>query len=162
MPGGSERKKAMKKILGVAGGALLLAVGVVALTGWRGGCSGHGHGHGRDPARMAAFVTDRVDGLLDDVDATAEQRTRIHAVKDRMLAAGQAARGGHTEAHDALVAEWKSATPDAARLHALVDERVEEMRALAHQAVDAGVEVHGVLTPEQREKLTRKMERWHR
>jgi Spy/CpxP family protein refolding chaperone len=161
MPGGSERKKAMKKILGIAGGALLLAVGVVALTGWKGGYGGHGH-HGRDPARMAAFVTDRVDGLLDDVDATADQRTRIHAVKDRMLAAGQAARAGRTEAHDALVAEWKSATPDAARLHALVDERVEEMRALAHQAVDAGVEVHGVLTPEQREKLTRKMERWHR
>jgi Spy/CpxP family protein refolding chaperone len=161
MPGGSERKKAMKKILGIAGGALLLAVGVVALTGWKGGYGGHGH-HGRDPARMAAFVTDRVDGLLEDVDATADQRTRIHAVKDRMLAAGQAAREGRTEAHDALVAEWKSATPDAARLHALVDDRVEEMRALAHQAVDAGVEVHGVLTPEQREKLTRKMERWHR
>jgi periplasmic protein CpxP/Spy len=162
MPGGPERKKAMKKILGVAGGALLLVVGVVVLTGWRGGCGGHGHGHGRDPARMAAFVTDRVDGLLDDVDASPDQRARVHAVKERMLAAGQTAREGRKEAHDALVAEWKSATPDAARLHALVDERVEEMRALAHQAVDAGVEVHGVLTPEQREKLTRKMERWHR
>jgi Spy/CpxP family protein refolding chaperone len=157
-----QEEKTMKKILGGAAAALLVVAGVVGLAGFAGGCGGHGHGHGRDPARMAAFVTDRVDDLLDDVDATPEQRTRIRAVKDRLLAAGEATRAGRKEAHDAVVAEWKAATPDAARLHALVDARAEEMRAFAHQAVDAGVEVHGVLTPEQREKLTRKAERWHR
>jgi protein CpxP len=151
----------MKKIFAGAAAALVAVFGVVALSGFAGGCHGRGHGHG-DPARLAAFATDRVDDLLDDVDATPEQRTRVHAVKDRLLAGTAEARAGRKEAHDAVVAEWKSATPDAARLHALVDERVEEMRALAHQAVDGGVEVHGVLTPEQREKLTRKVERWHR
>ena len=153
----------MEKILAVLGGASLLVVGVVALVGWSGGCGrGHGHGHGRDPAQVAAFVTDRVDDALDDVDATPEQRTRIHAVKERMLAAGQALRAGRAEAHDAVFAEWKAERPDAAKLHALVDAQAEELKALAHQAVDAGVEVHDILTPEQREKLTRKMERWHR
>lgn len=152
----------MNVFIGGAAAALVVAAGVVGLTGFTGGCRSHGWGHGRDPARMAGFVTDRVDDLLDDVDATPEQRTRIQAVKDRLLAASAQTRGGHAEAHDALLAEWKSGSPDAARLHALVDARVEEMRALAHQAVDAGVEVHGVLTPEQREKLTRKAERWHR
>jgi Spy/CpxP family protein refolding chaperone len=111
---------------------------------------------------VAAFVTDRVDDVLDDVDATPEQRTRIHAVKDRLLAAGQQARAGHEEVHAAILGEWKAEQPDAARLHAVVDQRIEELRALAHQAVDGGVEVHGILTPEQREKLTRKAERWHR
>lgn len=155
----------MQKILAIIGGASLALVGVVALAGWAGGgCGGHGrgHGHGRDPAQVAAFVTDRVDGLLDDVDATPEQRTRIHAVKEKVLAEAQALHSDRKEAHDAIVAEWKSASPDAAKLHALVDARAEEMKALAHQAVDAGVEVHGILTPEQREKLTRKIERWHR
>jgi Spy/CpxP family protein refolding chaperone len=150
----------MKKIIGITAVSLAAVVAVVGLVGW-GGC-GHGHGHGRDPAEVASFVTARVDDALDDVDATPDQRTRIHAVKDRLLASGQAARAGHREAHDALLAEWKSASPDAAKLHALVDERVEAMRAFAHQAVDAGVEVHGVLTPEQREKVTKKVERWHR
>ena len=150
----------MKKILGAAAAALLVAVGFVALTGFRGGCGGHRHG--RDPAEVAAFATDRVDDALDDLDATPEQRTRVHAVKDRLLAAAQAARGDHHEAHEALLAEWKSASPDAAKLHVLVDARADELRALAHQAVDAGVEVHGILTPEQREKLARKAERWHR
>lgn len=153
----------MKKVLGIAAAGLLAVAGVVALTGFRGGCGGHGHGRGgHDPERMAAFVTDHVDDALDDLDATPDQRARIHAVKERLLAAGAKAREGRKAAHGALLAEWKSEAPDRARLHALVDERVEEMRALAHEAVDAGVEVHGVLAPEQRAKLGRKAERWHR
>ncbi len=149
----------MKKLAVAAGVVLLLAVGFVTLTGFHGGC---GHRGARDPAQVAAFVTDRVDDALDDLDATPDQRTRILAVKDRMLASGQQLRAGHKEGHDAMLAEWKSATPDAAKLHALVDARVEEMRTLAHQAVDSGIEVHGILTPEQREKVTKKVERWHR
>lgn len=152
----------MDRTLAVTTGAALAVLGFVALTGFRGGCGSHGHRHGRDPAELAAFVTDRVDDALDDVDATPEQRERIHAVKDRLLAAGQAARGDRKAVHDAVVGEWRSSAPDAAKLHALVDERAEAMKAFAHQAVEAGVEVHGILTPEQREKLDRKMERWHR
>lgn len=152
----------MKKTIGIAAAALVVAAGVVTLTGFGAGCRSHGHGHGRDPAEVAAFVTDRVDDALDDLDATPEQRTRINEVKDRMLQAGLAARGGHRETHETLLAEWKATSPDASKLHALVDARVDAMRALAHQAVDAGIEVHGTLTPEQREKLTRKAERWHR
>jgi Spy/CpxP family protein refolding chaperone len=148
-----------KKIAGAAAALLLLAVGFVTLTGFHGGCGRRGP---RDPAQAAAFVTDRVDDALDDLDATPDQRTRIHAVKDRMLAAAQQLHAERQQTHDALLGEWKSATPDAARLHALVDARAEEMRKLAHQAVDAGIEVHGILTPEQREKVTKKVERWHR
>ncbi len=150
----------MKKIVGAAGAVLALALGFAALTGFRGGCGLHGHP--RDPAQVAAFVTDRVDDALDDLDATPEQRTRIHEVKDRLLAAGQKVRAGHDEAHATMLAEWKAEQPDAAKLHALVDARVEELRGLAHQAVDAGIEVHGVLTAEQRAKVTKKVERWHR
>ena len=61
---------------------LALGVGVLALSGFAWGW----HHHRHDPARMAQFVTERVDDALDDVDATAEQREKIHAVKDRMLA----------------------------------------------------------------------------
>ena len=149
----------MRKLAVAAGAVLLLAIGFVTLTGFHGGC---GHRGPRDPAQTAAFVTDRVDDALDDVDATPDQRARIHAVKDRMLAAAQRLHAERQQTHDALLAEWKSATPDAAKLHALVDARAEEMKKLAHEAVDAGIEVHGILTPEQREKLTKKIERWHR
>jgi Spy/CpxP family protein refolding chaperone len=140
----------------LAGGAAGLAA-VALLAGFRGGCGGHRHGH--DPAEVAAFVTDRVDDALDDLDATPEQRQRIHAVKDRLLAEGTRLRGARAETHREVIAQWDAAEPDAARLHALVDSRIEEMRAMAHQAVDAAVEVHGALTPEQRAKVSRKLHR---
>jgi len=101
-----------------------------------------------------------VDDALDDLDATPAQRTQINAVKERMLATALSHRETRQETHAALVAEWKVEKPDAAKLHALVDQRAAEMTAVAHQAVDAAVEVHDALTPEQRAKVTRKLERF--
>lgn len=149
-----------KKIGTAAAALLLLGVGLVTLTAFRGG--GFCHGGHRDPAQLAAAASKHVDDLLDDVDATPDQRTRIHAVADRMIEAAKAVHAGQQGTHDALLEAWKSDAPDAAKLHALVDQRVEEMRKVAHEAVDAGIEVHGILTPDQRAKLTRKIERWHR
>jgi Spy/CpxP family protein refolding chaperone len=149
----------MKKILGGAAAALGLVVGVVALTGFHGGCGAHPHG--RDPAQLAAFVNDRVDDALDDIDATPDQRTKIHAIADRVVAAAKEAHAGQDEARAAFLAEWKADKPDRAKLHALVDARVDALRKVAHQAVDAGADAHDVLTPAQREKVTRKIERWH-
>lgn len=150
-----------KRIAIGAGVALAAILAVGTLAAFTGRCGWHGgHGlHGRDPAAVAAFVSDRVDDALDDLDATPDQRERIHAVKGRMLAEAGKLRATRGEAHREIVAQWDAEKPDAARLHALVDAKMDEMRALAHQAVDAGIEVHDVLTPEQRAKLSRKMHR---
>jgi Spy/CpxP family protein refolding chaperone len=131
---------------------------VLALAGF-GRCGGP---HPRDPSQMAAFVTDRVDDMLDDLNATDAQRQQIHAIKDRLLAQALEMHKDGEPLHAEVKAQWESATPDRARLHSLVDQRFDAMRAFAHQAVDAAVEVHDILTPEQRAKLERKMERMHR
>jgi Spy/CpxP family protein refolding chaperone len=111
---------------------------------------------------VAAFVNGRVDDLLDDLDATPDQRTKIHAIASRLLAEGQQIHADHDQVRATILGEWKAGTPDKAKLHALVDARADALRKLAHDAVDAGVEAHDVLTPAQREKLTKKAERWHR
>jgi Spy/CpxP family protein refolding chaperone len=147
----------MKKITLAAIGGALVAATALALTAFGGGHFRHGP---REPAEVAAFVTDRVDDALDDLDATPAQRAQVNAVKERMLASALAHRETRLETREALLAEWKAEKPDAARLHALVDRRAAELTALAHQAVDAAVEVHDVLTPEQRAKVTRKVERF--
>ncbi len=131
---------------------------VLALAGF-GRCGGP---NSRDPSQVAAFVTDRVDDTLDDLNATDAQRQQIHAIKDRLLSKGLELRKEGEPLHAEVLAQWQSATPDRARLHALVDQRFEAMRAFAHEAVDAGIEVHGILTPEQRERVTKKVERLHR
>jgi Spy/CpxP family protein refolding chaperone len=134
------------------------AAGFVLLSGFAGGC---GH-HPRDPAEVTAAVTAHVDDVLDDLKTTDAQRQQILAVKDRMLAKGLALRQAGQPLHEELLAQWNSPNPDRARLHALVDQQLDAMRAFAHDAVDAGVEVHDTLTPEQRAQVTKKAERMRR
>src|SRR5512144_3264463 len=99
-----------KKTLAVGAAAVGILGGAAVLTGFAGGCHGHGwHGrHGRDPAAMAAAVTGHVDEALDELDATPAQRTKIHEVKDRLLAAARTAHEGREQDHAAMLAAWRS------------------------------------------------------
>jgi len=142
-------------LLAVAGGLLLSA-------GFASGCHRGPGGHHRDPAELAKFVTERVDDALDDLDATPAQRERINAVKDRLLAEGAKARGDRDALHAELLAQWKADPIDRARLHQIVDERIDALRAFAHAAADGAADAHDVLTPEQRAKVAKKAERMHR
>jgi Spy/CpxP family protein refolding chaperone len=56
-------------------------------------------------------------------------------------------------ARDEAFTQLASDTPDAQKLHSLVDARIDAMRAFAHKMTDAALEVHGTLTPEQRKEL---------
>ncbi len=140
----------MKKVLTV--GSAILAVVLLSGFGWRGGHGGCGGGN-RDPERMKQFVTWRLDDKLDDLKATEAQRKSIHALKDGLFEDGKQVMEGQQAARAEAFAQLTSEQPDAQKLHALVDERFEAMRALAHKATDAALEAHKVLTPEQRKVL---------
>ena len=141
-------KKTVPVLLGLA------AVFVLA-AGFRGGCGGHRH----DPASIDRMVTSHLEDALDDLDATPAQRTQVTALKDRLLQKGAALRQGSQETRRELVAQWDSASPDRAKVHALIDARIDAMRAFAHEAADAAVDLHGILTPEQRAKISKKIHR---
>ncbi|XXF76684.1 periplasmic heavy metal sensor [Myxococcaceae bacterium GXIMD 01537] len=138
----------MNKKLLVAASAVL---GVVLLSGFAG--RGH-HGWGRhDPARIKQFVTWKVDDRLEDLDATDAQKKAIHSIKDRLLDDGQRLMQEQQGARAAVVEQLRTDKPDAKALHAMVDARIDALRAFAHQATDAALEAHQVLTPEQRKVL---------
>lgn len=143
-------KTGLKKLLPLAA---LLVAGVAVL-----GATGCGH-HRPDPARMEKMVTHRVDDALDDLKATPEQRQRINAVKDRMLASARTMRGDHQATVKEALGLWEASSFDRARALALVDARLDAMRAMAHEAVDAAAEVHATLTPEQRAEVARRIHR---
>lgn len=142
-------KKTVPVLLGLAA---LFALA----TGFRGGCGG---GHGRDPAAIDRMVTSHLEDALDDLDATPAQRAQVMALKDRLLQKGAALRQGGQETKKELVAQWDSAAPDRARVHALIDARIDAMRAFAHEAADGAVDLHGILTPEQRARISKKVHR---
>ncbi|WP_223637002.1 Spy/CpxP family protein refolding chaperone [Corallococcus sp. EGB] len=137
----------MKKTLVIAGTAV---VAVTLLTGFG---FGRHHRGSPDPERINQMITWKLDDKLDDLNATEAQRSSIHAVKDRLLNEGQALMEGQKAARSEAVTQLASDTPDAAKLHALVDARVDAARAFAHKAVDAVLEVHRTLTPAQRQEL---------
>jgi protein CpxP len=133
--------------------AFLLLAGVAL-----GGAAGCGH-HRHDPAHMEKMITHRVDDALDDLKATPEQRQAILAVKDRLVASARARHADHRAVTGEAIGLWEAASFDRARAHALVDARIDALRAMAHEAVDGVADVHATLTPEQRAQVTKKLRR---
>jgi protein CpxP len=135
-----------------------LAVGaILALAGFTYGRP-FGHGHLRaSPEKIHKLITFKVNDTLDDLSATQAQRQEVNAVKDQLFLQAQGLFAGHKELHDQFLAQWNSAQPDAKQVHALIDQRADELRAFAHGAADAALKVHGVLTPEQRAQLSKEV-----
>jgi Spy/CpxP family protein refolding chaperone len=144
-----ERRKWFRRI----GVGLLGLTGIVALAAFRGGHGMHG-GHGPD-----AFFGARIEDMLDDVDATPQQREQVRAIADRLREKGTALRAGKRAEHEQLVAQWEAGKLDRAQLVTHIDARADQMKAFGHDVADAMIEVQGILTPEQRAKIAKKMRR---
>ncbi len=143
-------KNRLMKLLSITA---VVVAGVTVL-----GATGCGH-HRPDPARMEKMVTHRVDDALDDLKATPEQRQKITAVKDRLLLGARTLRADHRATVKEALGLWEASSFDRARALALVDARIDAMRTLAHEAVDAAAEVHATLTPEQRAQVSKRLRR---
>ena len=102
-----------------------------------------------------------VDNALDGVNATEAQRTKVQAVKDRVLAQAATLHEAHDQTHAEFARQWQMDKMDAAQLHALVDARIEDLRRVLHTAVDGVVDVHDTLTPAQRQTLMEKVKVAH-
>lgn len=124
----------------------------VALTGFAGGGCGS-----KDPAARAAkmqrYASAHVEDVLDDLDATDEQRERVKVLEARVLASALPLVEEHVRVKAELQAEWSSAAPNAERVHQIVDERVDAVRKVLHVVAGAALELHQLLTAEQRAEL---------
>jgi periplasmic protein CpxP/Spy len=145
-------KEKIPLVMAIAAGFALLT-GFAFHGGWGPGARGH------DPARMGQMVTAHLDEVLDDLKATDAQRTQILALKDKLLQDGQQRFAANRDAHQKLVAEWDSAQPNPAQIHAIIDARIDALRAMAHETADAAIQFHGILTPEQRAQVSKKVHR---
>lgn len=139
--------------------ATLAVVGLTATAGsafaWFGHRGGHAH------AKIKTFIDWRINDVLDDIEANTAQRDRVNAIKARMFEAAEGFAKSRPETRKAFLAQWNAATVDKAEVHRLIDERIDEIRAMAHQAADAAIEVHGTLDPTQRAAITKMItDRW--
>jgi Spy/CpxP family protein refolding chaperone len=143
----------MKSWIALAG----VAVASVALTAAVMAAHGGMHPHAGGAEGIDWFI----NGALDDLQATEAQRTKVLAVKDRLTAGFEKLHGEHAAVHAAFLQEWGKDKMDTTQLNQLVDAKVEELRGTLHQVVDGVAEIHDTLTPEQRNRLTAKVQEMH-
>lgn len=134
-----------------AGVAAVLLLSGFAFRG--GGCGGWKH----DPERGYKFASWRIDSKLDDLKATEDQKAKIHAIRDRVFTEVKAAVAEHRATRGEALAQFERGNPDANALKNMVDARLSSAKGVAYKIVDALVEAHAVLTPEQQKQLTGKL-----
>jgi Spy/CpxP family protein refolding chaperone len=132
---------------------LLAVVSTVGTMGCGGGARGE---------RLEKLVALKVDDALDDVDATQAQRERVQAMTKETLTSAKPVVEQALATRSALVSEWKAERPDSARVHQLIDAQLDSLRSAVHRLADQALELHQVLTPAQRERVTERLERFER
>jgi len=140
----------------LAGGFAMSGAGAWAADMAVGHAMGHGGGHG-----MHAMMGAHLDEMLAKVDATADQKTRIHAImKDAMAAIGpvhERLASTHGEIHRLLAAP----TVDRAALEQLRAARMADIDQASKVLVQAMADSAEVLNAGQRAKLGTMMAQHH-
>lgn len=142
------------------GAVALSAVLLGGLPGARAQDGDEGH-HGHKIAFVQRMINNRVDDALDAIKATPKQRTAIYAVRDRLFnEARQSFQGGrqqHQQDFEAALALFTADQFDMERAAALKSQRTAEAQArwqrMGDSVLQGIAEVHGVLTPPQRQAL---------
>ena len=117
--------------------------------------------HELRPKRAYGFLSYRVNSILDEIKANDAQRAQVNAIKDELFKDGLALKQANRALRKELIAQWDSDVVDSAKIHALVNERVEAFRAFATKAADDAVKVHDLLSAEQRAQLKQELEDAH-
>lgn len=148
--------KISRKMMGISLGILA----VVGLAGWRGADHGFCH-RGMNPEQLEQMSNRFLDHALDDIKATPDQRKKLQGMKDELFKEGMSLRDERKDSMEEALKVWDSANPNPQAVHAMVDARIDRMRAFAHEAADKVIEAHGVLTPEQRAQVSARIREHH-
>jgi Spy/CpxP family protein refolding chaperone len=141
-------------VIAVAGGLTTLAVAQPF-----GGMHGATHGGGMNggPMMMAGMI----EHLLDNVDASDDQRTRIHAILKAAHQDLNAQRQAGAGLHQQAMQLFTSPTIDAAAAEALRVQIQAQMDVAGKRMWQAMIDASNVLTPEQRQKVAERAKKRH-
>ena len=136
-------KKAL--IIGTLIGALAISGAALARPGGHGG--------------PGMFMIGRILHELNLTDAQEDAAVTMH--KDIQKRARELRVNG-VESMDEVAIELAKPKPDAARLHAIADQRIDDMKKVVHYAIDRFLTFHQTLTPDQRNQVGKGLEKAQR
>ena len=133
-------------LMGIAGALVVAIAGTALSTGgyskWRGG----GHDFGK-------YVEWRIDDMLEEVEATDDQRTQVRAIVTAAIADMGEFREFKREGRRALVEALTRETVDRAELEALRQRKLETVDGMSQRMLTALADAAEVLTHAQRQEL---------
>jgi protein CpxP len=134
-----------------------LAVGLIgSVVGLAGFAWGHGGCHsGKFFQKM---VDAHLEEVLDDLKATPEQRQQITQLKVGLVSDFQAMQDGRKALMTTLAQEFPGDQLNAAAIDSAADPLVKAHDRLRLDLRDAVVQLHGILTPTQRQQLASKIQ----
>jgi len=133
--------------------AIIVGIAAVACASLAGVAIAANRMANRDPNRAYQHITSKVDKLMNEINATDAQRAQINQLKDKLFQEGMSLRQNRQSLRQQLFANWDAAQVNASDVHAQVDKQVDAWRAFAHGAADASIQLHDLLTPDQRTQL---------
>jgi Spy/CpxP family protein refolding chaperone len=126
--------------------------------GWGGPGGWHAHGD-ESPELRAKRVDLMVERMLDGIDVSAEQKSRINAIVTATMNDMQPLRKQRTDARREAIEILTQPTIDRAKIEAFRVEKLKVADAASQRITQGIVDVAEVLTPEQRTALAEKYSR---
>ncbi|MDD9991600.1 MAG: periplasmic heavy metal sensor [Rhodospirillales bacterium] len=119
-----------------------------------------------DGDKIERFVEWKIDGMLDEVDATDEQREQVRTITTAALADMEEFRDFKREGRQALVEALTQEAVDREALEALRQNKLAAADRASQRLLAALADAAEVLTPAQRAELaeewsSREWRRWH-
>jgi Spy/CpxP family protein refolding chaperone len=102
---------------------------------------------------MKHMVSERVDDMLDQIHATADQRTKVTAAVERAFTAVADGMSDHGAHFDEAIAVFTADKIDAAKIAQLQADRQTKMQKIGDAVVEALTEVHDALDAGQRKQV---------
>lgn len=136
--------------------AVLLGISVIGAGAYAGGKYGHrmmgpgGPEHGRI---FRAILDTKLDIVAEKLQLSESQRSQVDQIRDRVWADFQAGREDRGEMRDRFLEEFKKDSLRAETLDELVAQKEARHDAMKQSVKQAILDVHALLTPEQRGQL---------
>ena len=103
-----------------------------------------------------------MDYLTEVMDLTDQQQETLEEIKNEIMQKAKDMRAEHESMRENIVAQLKSDAINKEQLKADIAQHRVQMDGLIELAIDRLAEFHQTLTPEQKEKLVNKIEKFHR
>lgn len=104
----------------------------------------------------------RIGRVIHELNLTEAQEDQAIAMKKAIMKEGKETRRNAMGSLGEVAAELKKPKPDAAQLHKIADQRMDDMRKLVHFAIDRFLTFHASLDAKQRGELADNLERAER